>query len=207
VSGSSRCDYHSAEEKTLFLINSVITTSEYDHYDWLAFVDDDAVLNTKKFEYIMPHLNKDYIYGLRMHGYGGAPELLFPSGGSGYFISPQLIKKQKLMIDNKWGVEDVAIGMWLKQNNIHFEDHFTIGDQRYFLKLNGWFPFHEEQNMGQGGNPDEFIIEKVKENKEKVAYLKSSMTHHYIKSDLLMNYINDIFEEWEPEDMKPNKRN
>jgi len=44
-SGSSSDAYNSNEEKTVNFINHVITTNEYDDYDWLVFIDDDAILN------------------------------------------------------------------------------------------------------------------------------------------------------------------
>lgn len=204
VSGSKRTDYYSAEEKTVFLINSVKDTTDYEEYDWLAFIDDDAILNTKMFEYIISHLNKDCIYGLKMHGsYPKAPGLIYPSGGSGYFISPSLIKKSNHMIDNKWGVEDASVGEWIKQNNLCFDDHFTINNKKYYLKLNGWFPFGDERNMltqEEQNNPETFskrVLENVRNHEQKLNNVNSCMTHHYLRWEPLMVYIQDCFEKWD----------
>jgi hypothetical protein len=146
ISGSSREDYYSAEEKTLFLINHVKDSTDFDECDWLAFIDDDAILNTKMFNYVLPYMNKEYVYGLKMHGsYEKAPKTIYPSGGSGYFISPSLIKKSNYMIDNGWGIEDAAVGRWMEQNEIHLEDCIYVDNVKYYLRLNGWFPFGEER--------------------------------------------------------------
>lgn len=208
LSGSERIDYYSAEEKTVFFINHVMATNEYDDYDWLAFIDDDAILNTKMFEYVVPYMNKEYIYGLKMHGsYEKAPTTIYPSGGSGYFISPFLIKKQHPMIDNQWGVEDASMGRWMEQNNIRLEEHIEIDGKKFHLKLNGWFPFSEErkgindQDMSDAKVFPIRILENIKDRNQKLKDINSCMTHHYIRWKPLMEYILDCFQKWTPDNM------
>lgn len=208
ISGSKRQDYHSAEEKTLFLINFVKDSGLFDQYDWLAFIDDDAILNTKMFEYVMPYMNKDYVYGLKMHGvYEKALNTVYPSGGSGYFISPSLIKKAGHMIDNEWGVEDAAVGRWLEQNNIHLEDHLDINGTRRYLKLNGWFPFEKERkglSQYELNHPEVYpkrILENITDQEQKLKDMNSCMTHHYLRWLPLMEYVHECFQKWTPDQM------
>ena len=65
ISGSKHDDYNSNEEKTINFINLVRTTNQFDNYDWLVFIDDDAILNIKLFESILPYLEKTKVYGYR----------------------------------------------------------------------------------------------------------------------------------------------
>jgi hypothetical protein len=192
------------------LINLVKDTDTFDEYDWLVFIDDDAILNTKMWNYVMPYLNKEFVYGLKMPGvYEKAPNTTYPSGGSGYFISPSLIKNQNHMINNEWGIEDAAVGRWLEQNNIILEDHFNIGEKRYYLKLNGWFPFGEEYKLLSSDELQEpiyskRILECIKDPQKRYIELSSCMTHHYIRSSTLMKYLYEIFQRWSSEDMEQN---
>jgi hypothetical protein len=208
ISGSKRDDYYSAEEKTVFFINQVITTTDYDEYDWLAFIDDDAILNTKMFEYVMPYMDKNCLYGLKMHGsYERAPTTIYPSGGSGYFISPSLLKGKSLMVDNGWGIEDASLGRWIEQNNVCFEENVNIDGTLKHLKLNGWFPFSGERTRLNAEHEshsllfDSKIIENIKDHLQKMKELNSSMTHHYIRGTLLMEYIHGCFKLWTPENI------
>ena len=150
ISGSQRTDYYSAEEKTAYLINLVKNTNLFDEYDWLVFIDDDAILNIKMFEYILPYFDKNAVYGLKIHGgFAKAPSLIFPSGGAGYFISPALINQTNEMVNNNWGVEDVSVGKWINDNGLNFYDFFIIDNIKYQLRLNGWFPFDSEKAKEQ----------------------------------------------------------
>lgn len=212
ISGSKRTDYYSAEEKTVHLINLVKDTDQFDEYDWLVFIDDDAILNTKMFNHIVPHLSKNAVYGLKMHGsYPKAPTLVYPSGGSGYFISPSLIKKTNHMIDNGWGVEDASVGEWIRQNRLHFEDHYFIDGKRYYLKLNGWFPFGDERkylNDFEIINHELYpkrLLECIPNHHVKCESLLTCMTHHYIRWEPLMEYIFDCFKKWEEIDLEANR--
>lgn len=212
ISGSLRTDYYSAEEKTVHLINLVRETNQFDEYDWLVFIDDDAILNVKMFNYVVQFFDKKSVYGLKMHGgYPKAPNLLYPSGGSGYFISPQLIKRANKMIDNGWGVEDASVGEWIRQNGLSFEDHYTINGKRYYLKLNGWFPFQDERrylNEHEINHPELYpqrLIETLPDHDAKCKSLLTCMTHHYIRWEPLMVYIRDCFEKWQIEDLQQNR--
>jgi hypothetical protein len=204
ISGSEKTHYYSAEEKTVTLINLVKNTNEFHEYDWLVFIDDDAILNIKMFNFIIEFLDKNCVYGLKMHGvYPKEPTLVFPSGGAGYFISPQLIKQANPMINNNWGPEDVSVGQWIKENNLHFEDCFNIGNKKYYLKLNGWFPFENEKKITNihyfNGIEDCLkILSAIKKPDETRQMLLSCMTHHYLRYNPFMSYVHNCFQTWDP---------
>ena len=204
ISGSERDGYDSAEEKTVHMINLVKNTNLFDEYDWLVFIDDDAILNVKKWEYMLPYLDENAVYGLYMHGsYQPQPKLVYPSGGSGYFISPKSIKKSNLMTNKGWGVEDAAVGKWIQENNIPFLDYVYINNKKHFLMLNGWFPFIEEYHtMADVNNPEypKRLLEKV-DRQKKNRWLRKHLTHHYIRHAEFMEYINNVFKEWTPNDL------
>lgn len=205
ISGSERDDYYSAEEKTVFLMNYVKDTNTFDLYDWLIFLDDDAIINIKMIEYILPYFDKNKIYGYWMGGFPKDPELIFPSGGSGYFVPVNLIKNSCSMQNQGWGVEDCSVGKWIKECNIPTDDIFYIEGKKHFLRTNGWFPFIEES---VNFTPDvvanrelyvSSILEKITEDKIKA--LKSHMTHHYVRDLGLMEYLNELYNEWTPSDL------
>lgn len=205
ISGSKREDYYSAEEKTVFLINHVKDNDIFDDYDWLCFIDDDAIFNTKMWNYVMPYLDKTVIYGLKMSGYEKSRTTVYPSGGSGYFISPSLIKQHNYMIDNKWGIEDASVGKWMEKENIKLETHFKIEDRNIHLKLNGWFPFNHERSLLKPEHESHSplfakkILENIEDKNKNKKELGTYMTHHYIRWPELMNYIYEAFQEWTPE--------
>lgn len=188
-SGSQRTDYSSNEQKTVNFINHCIMSKKYNEYDWFIFIDDDAIINKKAIEYILPFFNKQYVYGLRMRGSWPKDTTLdFPSGGSGYFISPYLIDQLSKMTEKGHGQEDVSMGEWLRENNISIKDTFNINDTQFKLKLNGWYPFSDIEDKTCN------LINMI--NAEKREFLKKHITHHYIKEKCLMEYIYQIFLEW-----------
>lgn len=203
-SGSSRDDYLSAEEKTINLLRAVKFTNEFDKYDWLVFIDDDGILNTTMFEYILPHLDKHVVYGLIMSGYPQKPELRFPSGGASYYISPSLIKRALPANLQNIGLEDVSVGHWIAEAAIEFRDWFLIGNNKYYLRLNGWYPFHDEEKQITnlttiGEQYENAILSLIDGNKE--AWLRLCMTHHYLRYRGFMERINKAFKEWTPADL------
>lgn len=197
VSGSERDDYHSAEEKTVFMINEIID-GKYNDYDWLVFIDDDAILNTKMFEYIMGRLNKGHIYCLNMIGsYCHDHTLCFPSGGCGYFFSPQLAHNKNKMTSKNIGLEDVSMGYWIRENEIPLNGS---------IRLNGWFPFPQENINNDNilldsGDYGEFIISQIKNHDERKKSLLCHMTHHYLRNIDLIKYVHGAFEEWTPDNL------
>lgn len=208
ISGSERTDYYSAEEKTVNFINLVKNTNQFDDYDWLVFIDDDAILNIKMFEYILPYLDKNCLYGLKMHGgFGKAPDLIFPSGGAGYFISPSLVKKTNAMVNNDWGVEDVSVGKWINDNKLNFCNYFIIDGVRYELRLNGWFPFDSEKSKEQIKNniiltvEADQLVDVVENHDEKRIQILRCLTHHYIRTPVFMDYIHKCFTSWKISDL------
>jgi len=183
-SGSYRDDYSSNEEKTVNFINHIITTNEYDEYDWLVFIDDDAILNVQLFNKVIHSLDKNKIYGLLMRSFKKEPNLEYPSGGCGYFISPSLIKGKKLMTNKGWGFEDASIGRWAEENNI------SLSEMPDGIKLNGWFPFKQywERLITEG----EEYAKTITFSKEDDEFIKSHLTHHYIRWKPIMEYIHNV---------------
>lgn len=205
ISGTTREDYDSAEEKTVYMINLVKSSGLFDQYDWLVFIDDDAILNVKKFEHIIDSLDKSVVYGLKMCGsFQREPNLVYPSGGSGYFISPSLIKKANEMVNKEWGTEDAAVGKWIEENNLQFSDHYNYNGESKYLNLNGWFPFPEEyhkmspEELQQHGGYGAKMLDYVENHEEKKKQLRQFLTCHYIRNVEMMEYIHDAYESWIP---------
>jgi len=199
ISGSLKEDYNSSEEKTVHMINLVKNTSQFDEYDWLVFIDDDAILNVNKWGNIIEYLDKNIVYGLYMHGsYQPQPTLIYPSGGSGYFISPQRIKNSQNMTDKGFGFEDVSIGKWIEENEITLLDHYFINGEKHNLLLNGWFPFPEEydkipKNEVNDSDYPQKLLNSIINHQEKQLWLNQHLTHHYIRNIQFMEYINKAF--------------
>lgn len=206
ISGSENDTYNSNEEKTITLMNLIRETDLYNDYDWLIFIDDDAILNVKYFEYLLPFLDKTKFYGLWMNGCPMKPELPFPSGGASYFISPAFIKNMKPMTKPHWssgGTEDVVVGNWLDENDQKIHQTVMIEEKEHFFKLNGWWPFHEELKTLRVfeqtvPNYKELVIQKAvtKETERKIL---THVTHHYIKEMCEIEYIHNLFKVWTPE--------
>jgi hypothetical protein len=199
ISGSKSDDYKSNEEKTVTLINLARTTDQFDAYDWLVFIDDDAILNIPLFESIITHLDKTKVYGYSMKGsYTAEPEIDYPSGGCGYFISPELIKKCEPMTMKGYGYEDVCLGKWLQENKIKITNTYMIGSLLYQLHLNGWFPFQRYFNdLWKEG--DSYVDKMVSEfTEEDVTFLHKHVTHHYIRHKPFMKYLHTLLNEKSP---------
>lgn len=206
ISGSENDTYYSNEEKTITLINLIRETNLYNDYDWLVFIDDDAILNVKYFEYLLPLLDKTKFYGLCISGCPKKPELLFPSGGASYFVSPALIKITKPITKPDWssgGTEDVVVGNWLNENDQKIYQTVMLGENEHFFKLNGWWPFQEELNTlstseRELSNYRDIILQKAvtKETEHKII---THVTHHYIKEMCEIEYIHNLFKVWTPE--------
>ena len=193
ISCSDKDDYHSNEEKTVNFINLVRTTDQFDAYDWLVFIDDDAILNIPLFESIVPHLDKTRVYGYSMKGsYLKDVELDYPSGGCGYFISPELIKKCEPMTVKGYGYEDVCMGKWLQENKMKITNKYMIGDMLHQLNLNGWFPFQRFFNdLWKEG--DSYVPKMISEfTEEDVTFLHKHVTHHYIRHKPYMEYLHTL---------------
>jgi|694.fasta_scaffold144778_3 hypothetical protein len=193
ISGSERDDYHSNEDKTVFMMNYIKQNlDEFSKYDWLFFIDDDAILNVQAFYKIMPFLDKDKFYGLSISGSPLGPSLNFPSGGGGYFLTTRLISRLSNMTAKGHGLEDYSVGQWLDENGVQIEQNVDIGDVNYWIKLNAWYPFHKYDKF-KTQNPQD-LIDALNNNRESVvAEVMDCITHHYVKEPLLLKYINEIF--------------
>ena len=188
MSNSDR--YDSNEEKTVNFINYVQAHPDEFNEDWLIFIDDDAILHSELFESIMPYLDKNVVYGTNMRGsYSKERELNYPSGGCGYFISPELIKKCKPMTVKGYGFEDVCMGKWLEENRVKIHDKYMIANIMVPLKLNGWFPWQKHfpalTNKGESYIPQ--MLEELTE--EDVTILHKNVTNHYIRHRKIMEFI------------------
>lgn len=167
-------DYRSAEEKTC---NFFIKVREglYSDYDWLAFIDDDAVLDYGRLVPMLADIDRDKVHGLNMRG--AWPEdksLLYPSGGAGYFVSPELVRSLPPMDIIGIGIEDVRVGVWMRDNGIDLDSS---------LPLNGWFPLMEifeelKSAEMQGGSVEEIFARLGEEQRNKI---RSKITHHYVR--------------------------
>lgn len=192
LSMSSDDGYKSNEEKTVNFINYVQAHPDEFNQDWFVFIDDDAILNTHLFESIINHLDKQYVYGYRMKGvFQKDLQLDYPSGGCGYFISPELIKKCKPMTIKGYGYEDVCMGKWLEENRVKIHDKYMNGSLMIPLKLNGWFPWqkHYEPLWSKGESYVSQLISELTESD--IQFLKEHVTHHYIRHHSLMEYIHE----------------
>lgn len=188
ISGSNDDSYESNEQKTVTLINLIRETELFSDYDWLVFIDDDAILNVKMFKKVIGQLDRKNVYGLILSGFDKAPGLRYPSGGSGYFISPSVIKRKGPMINRGWGFEDASIGKWIEENNIN------LVEMPKGIKLNGWFPFEKHwKNLITGGNgyANRMVQSLSGEDDD---FLQSHLTHHYIRWKPFMKYIHDVNE-------------
>ena len=196
ISGSKKDDYHSNEEKTVNFINLVRTTDQFDKYDWLVFIDDDAILNIPLFESIVSHLDKTKVYGYSMKGsYTKEPEIDYPSGGCGYFISPELINNCGEMKIQEYGYEDVCLGKWLQDNKIKITNKYMVGSLLCQLNLNGWFPFQKHFNdLWKEG--DSYVAKMISTyTEEDVTFLHKHVTHHYIRHKSFMDYLHKLLNE------------
>lgn len=202
-SGSENDTYNSNEEKTVNLVNKVRETDFLNEYDFLFFIDDDAYLNVNYLNYLLPYLDKDKFYGLAMGGYPHKAGLIFPSGGSGYIISPSKFKHFKPIYRPEFtsgGSEDVVVGNWLAENNQPIYQSVFIDDKEHHFKLNGWWPFHREKKIledTEGFQQDyhRVIIERIVD-KETESFLHKHLTHHYVRYDYEMQYIHSILKDW-----------
>jgi hypothetical protein len=204
-SGSDNDTYNSNEEKTVNLVNKIRETDYLNEYDFLFFIDDDAYLNVNYLNYLLPYFDKSKFYGLIMGGYPNNPTLPFPSGGSGYIISPSLFKNFTPIyrpVYTSGGSEDVVVGNWLKENDQRISQSVFIGDKEHRFELNGWWPFHREKNRleeQEGFQQDyhKIVIERYV-NDETRTFINKHLTHHYIRYDYEMQYIHSILKDWIP---------
>lgn len=192
LSMSNSDGYQSNEEKTVNFINYVQKNPDQFNQDWFVFIDDDAIFNSHLFESIIDHLDKDCVYGYKMKGsYTKEPELDYPSGGCGYFISPQLIKKCKPMTKKGYGYEDVCMGKWLEENRVKIHDKYIVGSLMIPLKLNGWFPWQRHfQTLWEKG--DKYVPQMLEDlTEQELKTINETLIQHYIRHTSLMNFIYD----------------
>jgi hypothetical protein len=176
-------DYASAEEKTcnFFLM---VKDGLFSEYDWIILLDDDAVLDAGKLSGFLPCLEKDIVHGYDMlRAWPEDLTLSYPSGGGGYLVSPSLVRRLPHMNYMGIGLEDVRVGLWMRENGV------GIGKS---LPLGPWFPF--------GAKYWKFIKAEEKSPKEvemlfsslsnsEREFVKSKITHHYVRGLFTMKGI------------------
>lgn len=153
------CDndtYFSNGIKNLSELQRVYSEKIYENVDWFLFCDDDTHVNLSNLEKILPLLDKFKIHGSINDGtWPEDRSLSYPSGGAGYLISSDLIRKFKVpSLDylNFTFYSDVCVGLWIRDNNIN---------------MNNLTEFH--------GQPPEFYNLSPEE-------IRKSITFHYIKT-------------------------
>ncbi len=205
ISGSSKDNHgESSEEKTVFMFNHIKNNIDlFKEYDWFIFIDDDAILNKKYLEFILPFLKSEYIYGLNMKGsYPEDKTLVFPSGGAGYIVSNDTIRGHDHIKNFRYLHEDVSVGRYMRDNNIILESSVVIGGIKHKIGFNGWNPFQKNIDVlskeeKQKFNTDTTLIQKIID--ESAIDVTNYISHHYIKNDLMMDYIKDKFDKWTPD--------
>jgi hypothetical protein len=125
-------------------------------------------------------------------------ELDYPSGGCGYFISPELIKTCGEMQVQGYGYEDVSMGKWLQDNKIKISDKYMMGKLLCQIHLNGWFPFQKHFNdLWKEG--DSYVPKMIESFTEAdVTFLCKNVTHHYIRHRPFMEYLHKLLNEKSP---------
>jgi|LauGreDrversion4_2_1035121.scaffolds.fasta_scaffold02242_13 hypothetical protein len=173
VSDSS--DYFDTDEKQVNVINTIRESYStiLDSYDWILFCDDDTFVNVNRLYEEVDYFNHNCIYGnlvnYQNHSTNpifdkpGIPrDLDYPSGGSGFCISTQLLKTSGKFIDYKPRFGDVNVGL----NAYHKK--IPIVNCVYFYS-----------NTPEKYNHDEPLIKKA-------------ITYHYIVDDVKMQYLCDL---------------
>jgi len=155
---SNRTDYRSNEEKHINALHYV--SNNINNYEWFFFCDDDTFVNTKKLEELLNILDKNCVHGsvLNEGNWPGDRSLNFCSGGAGYVIHTELLKKitEQVKILNN-GCSDVTLGLFLRDMGIESINY------EYFRS-----------------QPPEFFNIPLNET-------KNYITFHYIKTKELMN--------------------
>ena len=191
----------SSEEKTVYMFNHIKNNpSLYQEYDWFIFIDDDAILNVNQLNYILPYLDKSKIYGINMKGaYPKNISLEYPSGGGGYLVSYNTIINNDPMINHHHYHEDVSVGHYMRDNNLELSLIYIKDNKTHNVLMNGWFPLEYKNPELTRNNiviNDENLIASLSENE--IENLGNFLTHHYIVSDVLMEYIYNLFMKWKP---------
>jgi len=198
---ASNKDTHgvSSEEKTVYMFNHIKNNPKlYDQYDWFIFIDDDAILNTKMLTFLLPFLDTNIIYGCNMRGsYPKNTNLIYPSGGGGYLVSNELIKRLPPMINHYHFHEDVNVGQYMQDNNVLLGNTVIVNGKSLQIHFNGWYPLQYKRITLQKENKlceDKYLIPLLEASDNHLLY--KCLTHHYILSDELMDYIYQLFKLW-----------
>jgi len=133
---SNRTDYLSNEEKQINALNCLKDMTDekdipvLDSYDWIFLIDDDTYVNFKNLHKHIDSFDKKCVYGyiFDCQRDPGNPaytkslipmDMKFPSGGSGYLVSSELIKEFGSFENMGLGAGDLSVGFNLYRNNIN----------------------------------------------------------------------------------------
>lgn len=148
VKVSNDTSYHSNEEKHINIIKLINESNNYD-YDWFLFCDDDTFINTNKLENNLDNFNPNFVIGSVINSWASDFSLNYCSGGAGYLINVNLLKKINLNIKNHLtGWSDVSLGLSLREANIGVLNSTLFNSQSpefYNIKINdinNYISFH-----------------------------------------------------------------
>ena len=157
---STNDTYSSNEEKQINSINYVILNHQVLDYDWYCFCDNDTFIFTDNVKKALKNCDPNKVHGKLFNKKTDPENPIFNrygenfnycSGGAGYFISRQLIRKLPILQNYNAGFGDVSFG--LNGRDLKFE----------FCDL-------------EGCNPDHFGHDKYKNNKH-----ADQISYHYVK--------------------------
>lgn len=184
-------DYESAEEKTCNLFG-MIRDGMFSDYDWVLLLDDDAVLDHAGMMDALSGLEGGMIHGYDMtRGWPADMTLTYPSGGGGYLVSPSLLRSMPPMNPLGIGLEDVRVGIWMRENGIRLGSSLPLGPW-FPLKGRYWAFHHAEEESPEA--VDRLFKELSGSDRE---LLRSKLTHHYVRGIATMSGIWEIMNDRE----------
>jgi hypothetical protein len=151
--------YNSNGKKNLAELHRVYNERLYENTEWFLFCDDDTCVNLKRLEDLLPTLNKGEMYGSLLAGtWPRDTTLKYLSGGAGYLISSDLIRKlgppSLKYLDSSF-YSDVCVGLWARDNGVESVDvkgfhsqapnFYSYGDS----PLSEFYTFHYIKELSQ----------------------------------------------------------
>lgn len=151
---AEQSDYGSGQIKQINIFSLLLTN--FNHYDWYFFCDNDTFVNTSKLNDFVRTANINCVHGDIINSWPQDKSLYYPSGGAGYLLSKSILSRMNNLHYNDTQYSDVSIGINLKEMSIplahhnlfkgHTPEHFGITDNY----INQYITFHyivEQQNM------------------------------------------------------------
>ena len=144
---SDNTHYSSGQEKQINIFQLLKT--KFNEYEWYCFVDNDTFINTSLLEKDLKDFNSNKIHGYIKNNCKLYPGMQHPSGGAGFLIHKNVIKKLwdytfTLVPDLIWS--DVAIGLIANDLGIKFQKHNNMFNMyqpsRYNVDVKTCYSFH-----------------------------------------------------------------